>query len=249
VLDESEVEQRLVDAFDDVRATVVEHPDLFSRVQRALVEAKERRLFRLRLGAAILGGVAAVAALTLSLSDFQEGRLLMPWWVLELVTNIVLISLAIALGPFIKRFGRAYAADVFGANPRTGKSYLVLTDVAYYLVFAAYILLSMRFVEAANWVDHRLVQLQHEVARVGGMLLLLGGLHTANVLALPVIGNLLNAVRRSDRPAPKTDPGASDGPSGTVSGALSTPPLAPGTWLLRIEPVGDDPLDTPAKEE
>ena len=49
----------------------------------------------------------------------------MPWWVIELITNIVLIALAIGLGPFIKRFGRSYAADVFRANPRTGKSYLV----------------------------------------------------------------------------------------------------------------------------
>ena len=59
----------------------------------------------------------------------------MQWWVIELITNIVLVALAIGLGPFIKRFGRSYAADVFRANPRTGKSYLVLTDVAYYLIF------------------------------------------------------------------------------------------------------------------
>ena len=41
----------------------------------------------------------------------------------------VLIAIAVWLGPFIKRFGRAYAADVFHDNPLTGKSYIVLTDI------------------------------------------------------------------------------------------------------------------------
>ena len=42
----------------------------------------------------------------------------MDWWVIELITNIVLVALAVGLGPFIKRFGRSYAADVFRANLR-----------------------------------------------------------------------------------------------------------------------------------
>ena len=64
----------------------------------------------------------------------------MPWWILELATTLVLVAIAVWLGPFIKRFGRAYAADVFHDNPLTGKSYIVLTDIVYYLIFAAYIL-------------------------------------------------------------------------------------------------------------
>ena len=76
----------------------------------------------------------------------------MPWWVIELITNIVLVALAIGLGPFIKRFGRSYAADVFRANPRTGKSYLVLTDVAYYLIFTSFVLFTVSFVEHDDWV-------------------------------------------------------------------------------------------------
>ena len=76
----------------------------------------------------------------------------MDWWVIELITNIVLVALAVGLGPFIKRFGRSYAADVFRANPRTGKSYLVLTDVAYYLIFTSFVLFTVTFVEPADWV-------------------------------------------------------------------------------------------------
>ena len=67
----------------------------------------------------------------------------MPWWILEVATNLVLVAIALWLGPFIKRFGRAYAADVFHDNPLTGKSYIVLTDIVYYLIFTAYILFSV----------------------------------------------------------------------------------------------------------
>jgi hypothetical protein len=45
----------------------------------------------------------------------------MDWWILELITIGVLIVIVAVLGPLIKRFGKAYAADVFRANPRTGK--------------------------------------------------------------------------------------------------------------------------------
>lgn len=64
----------------------------------------------------------------------------MSWWVLELITFGGLVLAVVTLGPLIKRFGRSYAADVFRANPRTGKSYIVLMDMAYYLIFSAYIL-------------------------------------------------------------------------------------------------------------
>jgi hypothetical protein len=224
-----ELERRLRAAFADARATVREHPDLFARVTRSLEEARARRRFRLRLAAGIAGFVLANAALALALSDRQGEELTMDWWVIELITNIVLVALAVALGPFIKRFGRAYAADVFRNNPRTGKSYLVLTDVAYYLIFAAFIMFTITFVEPADWAESTGNQLKHEVARVGGILLVMGVLHTGNVLALPVIGRLLSTDRRAGRSpeAPAGSPPAS---------ALVTPPLGPGTWLLRIEP-------------
>ena len=75
----------------------------------------------------------------------------MPWWVLELATTAVLIAIALWLGPFIKRFGRAYAADVFHDNPLTGKSYIVLTDVVYYLIFTAYIFFTVHFEPPEEW--------------------------------------------------------------------------------------------------
>ena len=125
----------------------------------------------------------------------------MPWWVIELITNIVLIALAVGLGPFIKRLGRSYAADVFRANPRTGKSYLVLTDIAYYLIFMAFILFTVTFVQPLRWKFSTGVQLEFEVARVGGILLIMGVLHAANVVALPLIGRLLAGAGASHPPA------------------------------------------------
>ena len=62
----------------------------------------------------------------------------------------MLVAIALWLGPFIKRFGRAYAADVFHDNPLTGKSYIVLTDIVYYLIFAAYILFTVHVAPQAT---------------------------------------------------------------------------------------------------
>ena len=79
----------------------------------------------------------------------------MDWWILELITTAVLVAIAFWLGPLIKRFGRSYAADVFRANPRTGKSFIMLTDVAYYLIFFSYILFTVSFEPKGSLGRHR----------------------------------------------------------------------------------------------
>jgi hypothetical protein len=121
---------------------------------------------------------------------------------MELITNVILIAIVVVLGPIIKRFGRAYAGDIFRANPRTGKSYLVLMDVAYYLIFSAYILFTVNLVQPAEWAGSPAVQLQDEVTRIGGMLLLMGILHGLNVLSLPVVGRLLGLGRQLEEDIP-----------------------------------------------
>jgi hypothetical protein len=123
----------------------------------------------------------------------------MTWWVLEITTDVVLVTLVLALGPLIKRFGKTYAGDVFRANPRTGKSYLVLMDIAYYLIFSAYVLFTVSFSREVGWTETvGARQLEAQTVRVGGMLLLLGILHGLNVLSLPVIGRLLGIGRHLD---------------------------------------------------
>ncbi|MFT3851404.1 MAG: hypothetical protein QM733_01470 [Ilumatobacteraceae bacterium] len=221
----SELERRLLDAFAEARASTVEHPDLFARVERSIDDARRRRRFRLRLTIGIAVFLAANTAVLVLCADVDSGRLVMPWWSIELVTNVVLVALAIGLGPFIKRFGRAYAADVFRANLRTGKSYLVLTDVAYYLIFTAFILFTVTFDPPDDWARSTGAQLKFETARVGGILLIMGVLHAANVVALPVIGHLLAGGRRAE-----ADQARRSEPTGAV------PPVGPGTWILRVEP-------------
>ena len=123
----------------------------------------------------------------------------MQWWVLEIITIVVLAVVVAVLGPLIKRFGRAYAADVFRANPRTGKSYLVLMDFAYYLIFVAYILFSVKWEPDTGWEQEvNAEQLQASVMRLGGLLLLMGLLHGLNVLTLPIIGRIFTLNRRLD---------------------------------------------------
>jgi len=126
----------------------------------------------------------------------------MDWWLLELITVGGLILALVVLGPLIKRFGRSYAADVFRANPRTGKSYIVLMDIAYYLIFAAYILFTTKYEPDTGWADTvNAAQFRGETVRIGGMLMIMGILHGANVLSLPIIGRLLGLGRRLDEDA------------------------------------------------
>ncbi len=119
----------------------------------------------------------------------------MSWWVVELVTNVILVAVVVVLGPLIKRFGRSYAGDIFRANPRTGKSYLVLMDVAYYLIFSAFILFTVTFQPPSEWQRNLATVFEAEIVRLGGMLLLMGLLHGLNVLTLPIIGRLLGLRR------------------------------------------------------
>lgn len=123
----------------------------------------------------------------------------MDWWVLELISVVGLVTLALWLGPFIRRFGKSYAADVFRSNPRTGKSFVVLMDVAYYLVFFAYILFTVQFEPANGWEETvNASQLRGTTVRFGGILLIVGLLHGLNVITLPLMGRLMSLNRHLD---------------------------------------------------
>ena len=127
----------------------------------------------------------------------------MDWWILELLWFALMVGLALWLGPFIRRFGKSYAADVFRSNPRTGKSFILLTDIAYYLIFLSYIMFTVRYEPARNWAQTvNAEQLQHETARLAGILLIIGILHGLNLLALPVMGRLLTLNRQLDQSTP-----------------------------------------------
>lgn len=180
-------------------AEVVESDDLFTRVQLSIAEdrlLRQQRRARLGIGLCILAACMVIAAATI---ERREGDLIMDWWILELVWFAVMVGLALWLGPFIRRFGKAYAADVFRANPRTGKSFIVLMDVAYYLVFFAYILFTVQFEPASDWENTvNANQLQASTVRLGGILLIVGLLHGLNVLTLPIMGRIFTLNRQLD---------------------------------------------------
>ena len=178
--------------------------DLFARVLDSVADDRARRRRARRTVTRWVAAVAIVTALVLILTPQSNGDLLMPWWILELATNAVLVGIALWLGPFIKRFGRAYAADVFHDNPATGKSYIVLTDIVYYLIFAAYICFTLSFAPAEAWENLFTgfvtpQQLQAEVTRIGGILLVIGVLHGLNIVLMPVLGRLFSLNRRLPR--------------------------------------------------
>jgi hypothetical protein len=185
-------------------------PDLFERVLDSIDADRRRRRTGLLVGATATALVALTTVAVLTLTPRSpNGDLAMPWWILEVATTLVLVAIAVWLGPFIKRFGRAYAADVFHDNPLTGKSYIVLTDIVYYLIFAAYILFSVHFSPQLDWHNDLsgLVtpeQLTYSAARIGGILLIIGILHGLNIVLMPVLGRLFSLNRRL--PAEQRDP-------------------------------------------
>jgi hypothetical protein len=193
----ADLETRLHDALGDAGSHTPPSPDLFARVVGSIAEDRARRRRVRTIALLWVAGVAALALLTVTLTPKDEEGLHMPWWILELATNVVLIGIALWLGPFIKRFGRAYAADVFHDNPQTGKSYIVLTDIVYYLIFTAYILFTIRVDAPAYYqgdVHPDLVKV--ELVRIGGILLIIGVLHGLNLVIMPVLGRLFSLNRR-----------------------------------------------------
>lgn len=193
------IEHRLSDALRAGADVTQPAPDLFSRVTGSIEDARRRSRYRVRVVAVVGCLGAAVASVTYGLSTTSDGRLLMAWWILEIIANAVLVGVALWLGPFIKRFGRAYAADVFRANQRTGKSYILLTDVVYYLIFTAYILFTVRLEPEAAWQGVvGAEQIQLTVYRLGGILLIIGVLHGLNIVLMPVLGRIFSLNRRLD---------------------------------------------------
>ena len=231
-----------------------ESPDLFARVEISIED--DRRLRGQHRALVVIGSciAAALAAITVGVIDRREGELLMDWWILEIITTVVLVAIAFWLGPLIKRFGRSYAADVFRANPRTGKSFIMLTDVAYYLIFFSYILFTVSFEPRASWSDTvTAAQLQHETARIAGILLIIGVLHSVNLLALPVMGRLLTLNRRLDEVGPDRPPGLSGTRAPRARRGAHCSPWRHGAAdddgtravRLRAEPAGEPRLDIP----
>jgi len=116
----------------------------------------------------------------------------MDWRVLEGLVILTLVVLAVGLHRLIRWFGKTYATDVFQATPQVGRSFLVLADIAYYLIFAAYILSNVHFQMPEKWMQTvSAVQVEQSVSRIAGICLIIGILHGINIFVLPFIGGIL----------------------------------------------------------
>ena len=104
-----------------------------------------------------------------------------------------------------------YTANIFEATPEIERS--VLADVAYYLIFAAYVLSSVHFEKVYRtlpdgsrvdvWADQvNAAQLGDVVSSVSGICLIIGILHGINVFVLPFIGSILALRKKLLEPRP-----------------------------------------------
>ena len=113
------------------------------------------------------------------------------WWVLELAPRPADRNRALAR-PVHQTVRPGVRADVFHDNPQTGKSYILLTDIVYYLIFTAYVLFTVHFEPREWWGTRTYCRPDgHEPARLGGILLIIGVLHGLNIVLMPVLGRLL----------------------------------------------------------
>jgi hypothetical protein len=200
----STLEERLHEALVSEGTRTEPSPDLFARVVASIDDDRARRRRLAQVGALWLTGTTVAVVGVVALTPRDGKGLHMPWWILEVGTNLALLAIALWLGPFIKRFGRAYAADVFHDNPLTGKSYILLTDIVYYLIFAAYILFSVRVSPQTEWentISGKVTaqQVTFELGRLGGILLIIGILHGLNIVLMPLLGRVFSLNRRLPR--------------------------------------------------
>ena len=130
----------------------------------------------------------------------------MSWQMLEVFKVLVLVVLAIGLHKLIRGFGKNYTADIFQSTPQIGTSFLILADVAYYLIFTAYVLFNVQFTPGENWTATvGAAQLQDTVSSIAGICLIIGLLHGVNVFVLPFIGSILALRKRLMEYQPKPE--------------------------------------------
>lgn len=189
-------------------------PDLFARMQRSLEQDEAHRRTVKRVATVIALAIVMIGVyLAVVSSRSSIGTLVAPRWALEVLETVVMVSLVVVVGPLIRRFGGIFIEDVFRLDPDTGRRFLRLLDVAYYLVFSGYTLVTVQLVDLSRPVALGLL-MSMSVERLGGLLLLIGVLHAATIAALPALGLVFSSsVRRAARDragptAPPVTPGA-----------------------------------------
>lgn len=199
------VEQRLHDAFRSFDR-LEPSGDLWSRVLHSIEEDRAHRRRVIASFSATVGVLAALVAVgALARRDGPLGTYVSRP-VMEAVEVVGLVVLVAVLGPAIRRFGRHFAEDLFVVDRTMATTMLRLLDIAYYLVFAAYVLMTTQFefepgVASMPASDDLAQQLHEAATRFGGLLLLIGVLHALTLFALPLVALVHNSTR-AGRPLP-----------------------------------------------
>lgn len=194
------VEQRLLQTFERVDR-VEPSADLWSRVVHSIEEdrAHRRRIVWSTVAAtAVLLGLVGVGAAFMRdgvFGPYVERR------VMEAIEVVGLVVVVVVMGPAVRRFGRHYVRDLFPTEEHLADRLLGLIDVAYYLVFAGYILLTTRLefelgVVGGSAARDVTRQLEEAAVRFGGLLLTMGVLHAVALAAFPLVALVHNSTRR-----------------------------------------------------
>ena len=176
-------------------------PDLFAKVQRSIAEDARHRRWLARLLMRVGLAVAAVGGYLLVTLERLDGVWSMPYVAFELLVTAAMVTMVIVVGPFIRKFGEMFEQSVFGAVPDTGKDVLRLLDIAYYLIFGAFTLMTISLSPPFDVGDSLVGWIQWAQFRIGGLLLLIGVLHVVLIMSLPVVGLVHAANRRRIRMA------------------------------------------------
>ena len=221
------LEQQLTDTLhtaDDY----VPSADLFAKVRRSI---EEDRAHRRRIRSAILWLGAAAAAVIVYLVatvNVDDGRVDMSFASLELLVTAAMTAIVAVMGPAIRRFGQMYEKQAFAGTPDTGTKVLRLLDIAYYLIFGAYILMTLMFEPPRGLppLDRQFTDtLLFETERLGGLFLLMGILHVVLLLALPVAGLVHSANLRRARIAEGAT--SNDGVAARIDRGVTV-----GVWIV-----------------
>lgn len=181
-------------------------PDLFAKVERSI---EEDRAHRRRVRIVLAWVAAAVTAITVYVwvtiepvaGVFHTGYEV-PFRPLAFLTTAVMVAIVVVMGPAIRRFGETYEREVFAGSPETGTRVLRLLDIAYYLIFGAFTLMTLFFEPPAGlrpWDRQFTDHLYFEMTRIGGLLLAMAILHIVLLLSLPVVGLIHSANLRRTR--------------------------------------------------
>jgi hypothetical protein len=178
-------------SYDDL----ADSPDLFARVSRSIeADLEHRRRVRIAAGssAAVIGAVAVSGWL---LAERPGGVVLVPRWWVEAVGVLAMMALVIAVGRVLRRIGGPFVESCFAADGDTARHFLQLVDIAYWLVSAGLVLVTVSLRELGG--SRRLTaELDGLVDRVGLLAMLTGSLHAVMFTLLPFIGLVFGVTRR-----------------------------------------------------